>query len=165
MSKTISVGSLKAQVSRFAVGQALFVILATRSTKHRSALAVDIARDPMLRLAKRYRTGGEPARFPSANVVLARHIGGGELEIVEKQTTHLSADMIVRVRVHGIKDLALQERVLLSLMNNRRWTEVEVSVGTIVYEAKATAEEAVAMQTALVDLGCPSSIVDSRRAQ
>lgn len=84
MNKTISVGSLKAQVSRFAVGQALFVVLATRSTKHRSALAVDIAKDPMLRLAKRYRTGGEPARFPSATVVLARHIGGGELEIVER---------------------------------------------------------------------------------
>ena len=84
MSKAISVGSLKEQVSRFAVGQALFVVLATRSTKHRGALAVDIAKDSMLRLAKRYRTGGEPARFPSATVVLARHIGGGELEIVER---------------------------------------------------------------------------------
>ena len=31
MSKTISVGSLKEQVSRYAVGQALFVVLATRN--------------------------------------------------------------------------------------------------------------------------------------
>jgi hypothetical protein len=59
MSNTISVGSLKEQVKHYAVGQALFVVLATRSKKHRSALAADIAKDPMLRLAKRYRTGGE----------------------------------------------------------------------------------------------------------
>ena len=89
MSKTTSVGSLKEQVSRDAVGQALFVVLATRSKKHRNALAADIAKDPMLRLAKRYRTGGEPARFPSANVVLARHTGGGELELVARATIGL----------------------------------------------------------------------------
>ena len=53
MSKTIFVGSLKEQVSHYAVGQALFVVLATRSTKHRSALAADISKDPMERLARR----------------------------------------------------------------------------------------------------------------
>jgi hypothetical protein len=89
MSNTISVGSLKEQVKHYAVGQALFVVLATRSKKHRNALAADIAKDPMLRLAKRYRTGGEPARFPSANVVLARHTGSGELELVVRNTINL----------------------------------------------------------------------------
>ena len=89
MSKTISVGALKEQVKHYAVGQALFVVLATRSTKHRSALAADIGKDPMDRLARRYRTGGEPARFPTAMVVLARHTGGGELEIVERKKVGL----------------------------------------------------------------------------
>jgi len=86
MSNTIYVGSLKEQVKHYAVGQALFVVLATRSKKHRSALAADIAKDPMLRLAKRYRTGGEPARFPSANVVLARHTGGGGTALTHSDT-------------------------------------------------------------------------------
>lgn len=92
MSKTISVGSLKEQVSRYAVGQALFVVLATRSTKHRSALAIDIGKAPMDRLARRYRSGGEPARFPTATVILARHTGGGELEIVERNKVGLVSE-------------------------------------------------------------------------
>jgi hypothetical protein len=87
MSNTISVGSLKEQVKHYAVGQALFVVLATRSKKHRNALAADIAKDPMLRLAKRYRTGGEPARFPSANVVLARHTWEAAWAVLEERTT------------------------------------------------------------------------------
>jgi hypothetical protein len=92
MSKTISVGSLKEQVSRYAVGQALFVVLATRSTKHRSALAIDIGKAPMDHLARSYRSGGEPARFPTATVILARHTGGGELEIVERNKVGLVSE-------------------------------------------------------------------------
>ncbi len=93
MSDKISVGSLKEQVSRYAVGQAVFVVLATRSTKARYALAADIAKDPMDRLARRYRSGGEPARFPTATVVLARHTGGGELEIVERNRVALVGEV------------------------------------------------------------------------
>ena len=82
MSDKISVGALKALMKHYAVGQVVFVVLATRSTKARYALAADIAKDPVDRLARHYRAGITMARFPSATVVMAQHTGGGELEMV-----------------------------------------------------------------------------------
>jgi hypothetical protein len=90
---TVKLGAIASITKGWPIGQSLFVVMSSRG-RNASALACGIAKDPMERLARRYRNGQEVGTFKTACIRAAYVSGEGEVTLVTPETQRANAKRV-----------------------------------------------------------------------